>query len=108
MPQFSVYQNKNSNSNEIYPYLLDIQSDLLRDLKTTVVIPVCEFTSHSKEKIKILTPVVEINQKKYLLMTPQLAGILRSEIDKETVNLSNYRNEIISAIDFMLTGFELK
>ncbi|MCH4565418.1 CcdB family protein [Halomonas sp. EGI 63088] len=33
MAQFCVYENKNPASRRQYPYLLDIQSDLLRTLR---------------------------------------------------------------------------
>ena len=39
MAQFSAYANSNPATRESYPYLLDIQSNLLRDLRTTIVIP---------------------------------------------------------------------
>ena len=39
MAQFRVYENSNRATKQRIPYLLDIQSDLLDDLQTTVVIP---------------------------------------------------------------------
>ncbi len=39
MAQFIVYENTSRIAKKIYPYLLDIQSDLLNELKTTVIIP---------------------------------------------------------------------
>lgn len=39
MSQFWAYHNPNPRTRDEYPFLLEIQSDLLRDLKTTVVIP---------------------------------------------------------------------
>jgi toxin CcdB len=34
MAQFDVYENQNTQTNETYPFLLDIQSDILGDLNT--------------------------------------------------------------------------
>jgi len=39
MPQFNVYINTNSASRDIYPYLIDVQSSLLDNLETRLVIP---------------------------------------------------------------------
>lgn len=39
MGQFVVYENTNRTKKKAYPYLLDIQSNLLNPLRTTVVIP---------------------------------------------------------------------
>ncbi|PWV68837.1 CcdB family protein [Halomonas sp. A11-A] len=41
MAQFHAYENRNPASRERYPYLLDIQCDLLGELRTTVVVPLC-------------------------------------------------------------------
>ncbi|MDX1464665.1 MAG: CcdB family protein [Halomonas sp.] len=35
MAQFDVYENRNPSSHKHYPYLLDIQGDLLGELHTT-------------------------------------------------------------------------
>jgi toxin CcdB len=42
MGQFTVYENKNPRTKKAYPYLLDIQADLLEELRTTAVIPLCK------------------------------------------------------------------
>ena len=41
MAQCAVDENPNRASRKTYPFLLDIQADLLSDLRTTVVIPLC-------------------------------------------------------------------
>ncbi len=39
MSQFDVFDNPNDNTNQSMPYLLDVQSDLLDNLATRVVVP---------------------------------------------------------------------
>jgi toxin CcdB len=39
MAQLCVYKNPNPRTRAQYPYLLDIQNDLLSELRTTIVIP---------------------------------------------------------------------
>jgi toxin CcdB len=39
MPQFTLYKNENKNSKKAYPYFIDVQSDLLVDLNSRLVIP---------------------------------------------------------------------
>ncbi len=103
MPQFTVYQNKNALTKKIMPYLLDVQADLLGDLQTCVVVPL---TAADKNKaISRLTPILTVEGTGYLMLTPQLAGIMRKELGKPVATLSDARNEIIGAIDFMVTGF---
>jgi toxin CcdB len=104
MAQFTVYQNKNSATKKTVPFLLDIQSDLLQDLKTTVVIPLYFFESSQHMLLTKLTPVLTIDNKDYLALTTQLAGISRKELGKTVALLDSYRIAIIDAIDFMLQG----
>ncbi len=38
------------------------------------------------------------------MLTPQLAGIPKSELGAPVIRVEQYRFEIIAAIDFLLTG----
>jgi toxin CcdB len=51
-----------------------------------------------------LCPIVEINHEKYMVLTQQLSGIDRKNLGKEVADLSQIRSEIISALDFMVSG----
>lgn len=104
MNQFTVYQNKNPKTKKTFPFLLDIQSDLLDELRTTVVIPLCEVSKMGDQIISKLCPVVEINGKKYTALTQQLAGINRNQLGKEIAILSEHRSDFITAIDFIISG----
>lgn len=103
MGQFAVYRNKNPRSKATYPYLLDIQTDLLAELKTTVVIPLCPINT-APAIIAKLCPVLEIDSKKFVAFTQQLAGIERKQLGKEMQNLAHYRADILAALDFMISG----
>ena len=104
MPQFDVYKNKNAKSKSTYPYLIDVQSDLLSTLHTRVVVPVTKLNAPRKKPIKDLTPVLDIEGGKYLLLIPQLAGISVDELGPPIGNASSHRDEIVSALDFLITG----
>ena len=104
MNQFDVYQNKNPKTRQAYPYLLDIQSDLLDELRTTVVIPLCETSKMSDQVITKLCPIVEIDGRNYVALTQLLAGINRNQLGKAITNLAAYRSEFVAAIDFVITG----
>ena len=104
MSQFMVYANKNAKTRKAFPYLLDIQSDLLEGLQTTVVIPLCKASHLRDQIITKLCPLVEIGGEKFVAMSQQLAGIARSQLGKEITNLSENRAQFIAAIDFMILG----
>ena len=104
MPQFSVHKNKNPASKGAYPYLVNIQSDLLRDLRTRVVVPLVKYTLVSKKQIKNLTPLVDVDGQKFVMLVPQLAGIQLNDLGAEVGSLAHQRTEIVAAIDFLVTG----
>ncbi|CBL46698.1 CcdB-like toxin protein [gamma proteobacterium HdN1] len=103
MVQFSVYQNTNPSSKKAFPFLVDIQSNLLDDLRTTVVIPLAPLSTVDKP-ISRLCPILEIDTKKYVAVTQQLAGIDRKLLGKRVADLSEYRSDFIAALDFVISG----
>lgn len=104
MSQFIAYENPNKATKKTYPYLLDIQSNLLDDLRTAVVIPLCPANLAGKAAIAKLCPVLQIDEKEFVALTQQIAGIDRKLLGKKAFDLSQYRSEIIAAMDFIIFG----
>ncbi len=104
MSQFTVYANKNAKTRKAFPYLIDIQSDLLDGLQSTVVIPLCKASQLKDQIITKLCPMVEISGEKFVAMSQQLAGIDRSQLGKAMANLAESRSQFIAAIDFLISG----
>ena len=105
MTQFTVYRNKNPRSRATFPYLLDVQSDLLDGLQTRVVIPLTKAAALTRKPVAHLMPLVPFGGDKYVLMTPQLAGIPRNELGPQAGTLAEHRHTIVAAMDFLLSGF---
>ncbi|MGR8953336.1 MAG: CcdB family protein [Gammaproteobacteria bacterium] len=105
MKQYAVYENKNQKTQKSVPYLLNIQADLLDGLQTCVVVPLIPADAGQLEPIGRLTPLFGIEGNFYLMLTPQLAGIAKRELGRTVADLSSARDEIIAAIDFLVTGF---
>lgn len=105
MPQFTVHRNRSRRSRSRIPYLLDVQNDLYRDLATRLVIPLYLEKSSGLKPLTHLTPRMIIEGKACLMMTPQLAGVPARELGEEVADLSQGRNEILRAIDLLVTGF---
>ena len=104
MAQFSVYQNKNKATQTRYPLLLNIQNDLLASMQTCVVVPLTKLETMGHSPMSKLTPVLSVQGQNYCMMTPQLAGIHKRELGAEVEILTVYQHEIISAVDFLLSG----
>jgi len=104
MPQFTVYKNKNPQTQAAVPFLLDIQNDLLSSLDTRVVVPLHPAAALKGKALKTLTPVLLIDGEPYVMLTPQLAGIPKSELGAPVNQVQQYRAEVIAAIDLLVTG----
>ncbi len=105
MAQFTVYRNKDARSKAVFPLLVDVQSDLLEDLHTRVVIPLSKSAALTKRPVSQLTPTIEFEDTSYVLVTPQLAGVARGDLGAETGSLAHSRDKILAAMDFLLLGF---
>ena len=82
MAQFTVYANANAQTKHLYPYLLELQSNLLSELATCVVLPLTLLNQHSQLAITRLTPVITIAGEDYLMQTMQLSAIARKQLAK--------------------------
>jgi toxin CcdB len=105
MPQFAVYRNANSETNEAFPLLVDVQADVLADLRTRAVVPLAKAVELTGYPMAYLTPLVTFEDQPYLLMTPQLAGISRAELGACAGSLANHERVISDAIEFLIRGF---
>lgn len=105
MAQFTVYRNKNARTKTTFPLLVDVQSNILEELQTRVVIPLSKATALTRKPVEHLTPILEFQDEAYVLVTPQLAGMARDELGAASGTLAEHRDIILGALGFLLTGF---
>ena len=101
MAQFDVYVNTNTTTAQLFPYLLNIQHDLLSNLRTRVVVPLCS----DKSPMTHLNPSFVIENTTVYMSTSDMAGITLSSCGKVVTNIEINRREIINALDFLVSGF---
>lgn len=101
MAQFDIYENLNPKTNEEIPFLLDIQNDILKNLSTRVVVPLVL----NMKPAKILNPQFQINDLTLTMSTAEMAGISTDALGSIVTSVEDKKYEIISAVDFMITGF---
>ena len=105
MAQFNIYSNANSSTKENYPYLLDIQSSLFEALDTRLVIPLVLVSKQKHKPIDGLMPIMVIKGNEFVLITSQIAGVHKNNLGTHISDINQNRQEIIAAIDFLITGF---
>ena len=85
MARFDVYQYSNKN----VPYLLDVQTNLLNDLNTRVVIPLVSKNKAGQEILPKLKTIIKIKRKKHILMTTDISTLTKPSIGKFITNIKN-------------------
>lgn len=104
MAQFDVYANPGNTSKTYYPYLVDIQSDLLTDLATRIVIPLGKSSAFGNQPMRSLTPEISFDDQQLLLMTPQMSSVPEKHLKNPVGSLSHFRDQIVAAVDLAVTG----
>jgi toxin CcdB len=104
MPQFTLYENQNEDSRETYPYFVDMQNNLLDSLNSRLVIPLTSYKSLDNSNISKLCPKIVINDQTFILLTHQMTNVPTSALSEPVNSLEDLRDEIIAAIDFLITG----
>ncbi|MGD0958552.1 MAG: CcdB family protein [Methylomonas sp.] len=102
MAQFTLYRNTNRQTQDRYPFLLDVQNDFLEALKTRLVIPVVKLADH--KPILRLNPVFSWEQVRYMLIVQEMAAIPSNNMGEKVTDLEALRAEILAAIDLLITG----
>jgi toxin CcdB len=104
MDQFTVYRNKNPRTKSIFPLLLDVQTGLLCDLSSRVVVPLTKSPAALQKPLSRLTPIIKVDGVSHLLVTYQLAAIAQSALGSPVADAAEHRDTIIAALDLLLTG----
>ncbi|MDC0664154.1 CcdB family protein [Marinobacter sp. SS21] len=104
MSQFTLYENTDRTTRKAYPYFLDVQTDLISVLNSRIVIPVIPAQNLEREAPEHLCPIFQIDGNEYALLTHQLTSAPASILKRPAENLEAFREEIINAIDFLITG----
>ncbi|HBB9961727.1 TPA: CcdB family protein [Vibrio parahaemolyticus] len=104
MSQFSLYKNKDKSTAIAYPYFVDVQSELLDTLNTRLVIPLTPIELLEKKAPSHLCPIIHIDEGDFVILTHQMASVPKKILQEPVNDLSTFRDEIISATDFLITG----
>ncbi len=104
MSQFSLYKNNDTNTATAYPYFVDVQNELLDTLNTRLVIPLAPTELLEEKAPSHLCPVIHIDESDFVILTHQMASVPTKILGEPVNDLSTFRDEIISAIDFLITG----
>ena len=100
--QFTIYRNK-GNARD-YPYLLNVQSDIIDELNTRMVIPLVRLAAFIGRPAQRLNPVISVEGKKHLVLTQEMASVRLGQLGEEVTDVQESRQLIKDSIDFLLDG----
>lgn len=104
MNRFDVVRNGDLASQRQMPYLLVVQSDLLADFPTRVVVPFIRQKGAGSTPVSLLNPRFDIDGEVLVMFTQQIAGLPKRYLGKFVCNLEAQRNTIVRALDFLFDG----
>ncbi|KDE41426.1 CcdB-like toxin protein [Nitrincola lacisaponensis] len=104
MAQFDVYPNPSKTSKAHYPYFVDVQSSLLSELATRIVIPLGKRSAFGGETMQGLMPEISFGDEELLLLTPQISSVSEKYLKNPVGSLSHFRDQIVGALDMAISG----
>jgi toxin CcdB len=102
--QFDVFENPSPRMRDVYPYVVDVQSDLLSALATRMVVPLAVTTLAVKDLPLRLCPVITVNEKALMLVPFEAAPLDKRYLRTEITSVRDRSHEIIAAMDSVLSG----
>ena len=101
--QFTAYQNADTATRKRVPYLLSVQSDLIGEMNSCVVVPLIA-PERAEVAASRLMPTLHVDGKPWVMDTLLLAGIPRRALGKPVADLSSERAAIMAALDLLISG----
>lgn len=99
MPKYDVFPNPSGDG-----YLLDIQSDLLNELNSRLVVPLLPASSAPKPARR-LNPVFDIADQQVVMVTQFMGAVPTGILKTQVGRLDEESEKIVSAIDMLIQGF---
>lgn len=99
MPRYDIYRPERGSG-----YLLDVQSDLLDQLSTRIVVPLLP-KQDAPEPATRLNPVFELDGEDHVMVTQFLVAVPVSVLKRPEANLAYRYDDITNALDMVFHGF---
>ena len=102
--RFDVFRNPNPGSTKKIPYLLVVQSDLLDEMDTCVVLPLAKTHAAKGAASARLNPEFQVENVPVVQLTQLIGTVPVGVLSKQVINLESHRDEIVRALDFLFGG----
>jgi toxin CcdB len=86
-----------------FKLVVNVQNKHLEDLGTREVIPLYPLGLADQPMLR-LNPIIQIDGERYFLATQEMAAVKLNLLGAKVASLQDRRDEIVAAIDFLITG----
>lgn len=104
MTQYHAHKNRDPASQKVYPFVLEVQSSLLADLATRVVLPMRKLKDYPSQPITRLNPILKMDGVDYIVLAQQISVMPSKVIGVSQADFSNQQHIIVAAVDCVLSG----
>lgn len=104
MAQFDIRRNLDPRSSQRYPYLIELQTDLLANLPSRVVAPLRPLVPGRPPALVRLNPQVTVDGQPHAVVLQELAAVPLTALGP-TVGRSEDRIALTAAWDLLFCGF---
>ncbi|HRK40314.1 MAG TPA: CcdB family protein [Burkholderiaceae bacterium] len=101
--QFDVYDNPSPRMRHVYPYVVDVQSDLLGALATRMVVPLAITSLPAKEMPRRMCPLIRVANQSLMLVPFEAAPLDKRLLITVVESVRDRSHEIIEAMDAVLS-----
>lgn len=102
--QYDVYPNPSPRMRDLYPCVVDVQSDLLRSLPTRMVIPLAVTHLSPGSLPSRLCPLFTVAGQRLMLVPFEAAPLDQRLLKKKLTSLRERSHDIVAAMDAVVSG----
>ncbi|MDT7518359.1 CcdB family protein [Rhodoferax sp. TBRC 17660] len=102
--QYDVYPNPSPRMRDVYPYVLDVQSDLLKALATRMVVPLALTSLPASSLPRRLCPLLQVKGQSLMLVPFEAAPLDKRHLKSKVTSLRERADDIVAAMDAVLSG----
>ena len=102
--QYDVYPNPSPRMRDVYPYVLDVQSDLLKALATRMVVPLALTSLPASNLPRRLCPLLPVKGQSLMLVPFEAAPLDKRHLKSKVTSLRERADDIVAAMDAVLSG----
>ena len=102
--QYDVYPNPSPRMRDSYPFVVDIQNDLLKALATRMVVPFAVTALDTASLPRRLCPVLMVQGQRLMLVPFEAAPLDKRYLKKNVGTVRERAHEIVDAMDAVMSG----